>query len=334
MLTSGKGVRYDGTLTVGGRPVQAHLRVTPAGLATGALTAGTLRADVVAVDGDTFIKAGTVFWRDYAGETRHPEYYAGRWSKAPAALPGFDVPGVLGPKHIAQTLTKTTAKTPTEKVNGVPAYRVKTPGAEYLVATAAPHRLLSVRPSGQNTAWFTAAPLAAPATLFAELRPRVAKLGGAADPWLLFRPGTLTFDNCDQNTNGCTVNVPATLTTPSGSVPSGARAALWASITSRGKALGSCRTSGPVPAARSLALRCTVTSSQWRHWVRDALDNPGSYPYQATAHVIGEAVGTADVSKLLAAVDRERRAVLKPKPKPSRSAPPPEVAQSASPPTP
>jgi hypothetical protein len=320
-------MRYDGTLTVGGRPVQAHLRVTPAGSATGVLTAGTLRADVVAVDGDTFVKAGTAFWRDYAGETRHPEYYAGRWSKAPAALPGFDVPDVLGPKPIAKALAKTKGKTSTEKVNGVPAYRVKTSGAVYLVSTAAPHRLLGVRPSGQNAAQFTAAPVAAPASVFAELRPRVAKLGGAADPSLLFRPGSLTFDNCDQNTNGCTVNVPATLTSPSGAVPDGARAALRASITSRGKPLGSCRTSGPVPAARTLVLRCTVKSRQWSHWVRDALDNPGSYPYQATAHVIGEAVGTADVSKLVALVDRERRAVLK-------RTPPPEVAQSASPPTP
>ncbi|MFI0370422.1 hypothetical protein ACH35V_21355 [Actinomadura sp. 1N219] len=316
-LTSGKGLRYEGAMTVGGKPVQARLRVTPAGSASGTLTAGALKADVVAVDGVTYIKAGTAFWRDYAGETRHPDYYAGRWSKAPASVPGFDVPDVLGPASIARTLTTTPAKTPTENVNGVPAYKVRTPGAEYLVAKAAPHQLVSVRAVGPNAPWFAAAPVVAPATLFAELRPRVAALGGAADPSLRFRPGTLTFSNCDQNTNGCTVIVPATLTSPEGAAPAGARAALRASITSRGAPLGSCWASGPVPADRALELRCTVTSRLWRRWVRAALDNPGSYPYAATAHVIGEAVGADGVQKLLDVVDRERRAIAKPAPKPS-----------------
>ncbi|URN09075.1 hypothetical protein LUW74_40810 [Actinomadura madurae] len=215
-LTSGTGLRYDGTLTVNGQPVQAHLRVTPSGAVTGTFTAGLLKADVVAIDGDTYLKAAPAFWQTYAGGVAHPEYYAGRWSKAPASMPGFDVPDVLGPEAIAESLAKAPAEPPTENVNGVRAYRVKTPGAEYLLTAAAPHRLLAVRPAGQAGPRFTVAPVTAPATLFAELRPRVARLGGAADPGLRFTPGTLTFRNCDQNTNGCTVSVPATLASPAG----------------------------------------------------------------------------------------------------------------------
>ncbi|MFA1549391.1 hypothetical protein [Actinomadura chokoriensis] len=342
-LTSGTGVRYDGTMTLKGRPVQAHLRVTPSGSATGQIVAGTLAADVVAIDGTTYIKAGLAFWRDYAGEITHPDYYAGRWSKAPASVPGFDVTAVLGPKAIAKTLAKTSGSTPTESVNGVRAYRVKTSAAEYLITTAAPYRLLSVRAAGQNAPRFTAAPVAAPATLFTELRPRVAALGGAGDPTLQFRPGTLTFSNCDQNTNGCTVSLPATLTAPERTVPDGARAALLASITSRGKPLGSCRTSGTVEADRSVVLRCTVTSRLWRSWMRKALDNPGSYPYEASARVVGEALDAADLPNLLAQVDRERKAVLKPEratPNPATPGPGepsaessdgPEIATSRSP---
>lgn len=340
-LTSGTGLRYDGTLTVGGMPVQAHLRVTPSGLATGTLAAGEAKADVVAVGGDTYIKAGPAFWRDYAGEVTHLEYYAGRWAKAPASMPGFDVPDVLGPESIARMLAKAPAKPPTETVNGVPAYKVAMQEAVYLMATAAPHRLLSVRAAGQNAPQFTVAPVAAPGTLFSELRPRVAALGGAADPGLRFRPGTLTFSNCDQNIRGCTVSVPATLTSPADGVPDGARAALRASITSRGAALGSCTASEAVPADRALVLRCTVTSKRWRTWMRDALDNPGSYPYEATAHVVGEAVDVGDVGKLLARVDRERKAVVKPAPStpgPSESGEPsvhrsqqPEAAKSQTP---
>ncbi|WP_149259668.1 hypothetical protein [Actinomadura sp. K4S16] len=342
-LTSGTGLRYDGTVTVNGQPVQAHLRVTPAGAATGTLTGGVLTAEVVAVGGVTYLKAGTSFWQTYASGVAHPEYYAGRWSKAPASVPGFDVPDVLGPKAIAKALAKAPAKPPTEDVNGVRAFRVKTSDAEYVLTAAAPYRLLAVRPSGQAGPRFTAAPVAAPATLFAELRPRVARLGGASDPGLRFTPGTLTFSNCDQNTSGCTVSMPATLTEPA-TVPDGARAALRAAISSKGEPLGTCTGSGPVPANRSLVLRCTVTSKLWRHWMRAALDNPGSYPYEAKARVVGEALDVADVPKLLARVDKERKAVMKAvtaTPGPAVSGEPsvkhsegPEVATSQTPGTP
>jgi hypothetical protein len=101
-----------------------------------------------------------------------------------------------------------------------------------------------------------------------------------------------------------------------------------------------------VQADRSVVLRCTVTSKRWRNWMRKALDNPGSYPYTASARVVGEALDAEDVPKLLARVDRERKAVLKPHPAtpnpatsgPARTGGPsaersdgPEVATSRSP---
>ncbi|MCP9982114.1 hypothetical protein [Actinomadura madurae] len=175
-LTSGTGLRYDGTLTVNGQPVQAHLRVTPSGAVTGTFTAGLLKADVVAIDGDTYLKAAPAFWQTYAGGVAHPEYYAGRWSKAPASMPGFDVPDVLGPEAIAESLAKAPAEPPTENVNGVRAYRVKTPGAEYLLTAAAPHRLLAVRPAGQAGPRFTVAPVTAPG----DAVRRAAAAGGPA----------------------------------------------------------------------------------------------------------------------------------------------------------
>ncbi|WP_207929393.1 hypothetical protein, partial [Actinomadura sp. 6K520] len=330
-LTSGTGLRYDGAMTVGGRPVQVHLRLTPSGLATGTLTAGPVTANVVAIDGDTYIKAGPAFWRDYVTGVTKTEYYAGRWSRAPKSMPGFAVPAVLGPESIARLLAQAPAKPPTETVNGVPAYVVRTQRAEYLMAAAPPHRLLSVRAGGPHAPVLTVAPVAAPATLFAELRPRVANLGGAADPRLRFEPGALTFANCDQNTNGCTVHVPATLAEPAGTVPDGARVALRAALSSRGRPLGSCTASQPVPADRAMTLRCTVTSGRWRTWMRHALDNPGSYPYAATAHVVGEAVAEDAVGRLLARVDRERAAVVPPPTPPEPTGPGPSAGRSAAP---
>lgn len=305
------GLRYEGTLTVAGKPVQARLRVTKAGSATGTLTAGALTADVVAVDGVTYVKAGLAFWRDYAGERSRPENYAGRWAKAPATLPGFDVPGVLGPGAIARLMAKAPPKPATETVRGTRAYRIRTAQADYLVAAAAPHPLLSVRAAGRTGAALTVLPVLNPPSMFAELRVRVAALGGAADPGLRFAPGRPEFGNCDQNVSGCTVSVPATLTSPEGPVPDGARAALRASITSKGRPLGTCTRSEPIPSGRTLTLRCTVAGKAWRTWMRAALDKPGSYPYAATARIVGEAVAPDRLPDLLAIVDRERGTAAK-----------------------
>ncbi|WP_131735712.1 hypothetical protein [Actinomadura roseirufa] len=307
-IATGAGLRYDGTLTVGGRPVQARLRVTPAGTASGTLTAGASKADIVAVDGVTYLRAGVAFWRDYAGEDAHPENYADRWSKAPASMPGFDIPGVLGSASIARSIAKGAAKAGEETVQGVRARRITTDGADYLISAAAPYRLLGVRGAGRGEPRFTAVPLADSAALFTELRSRVAALGGAADPGLHFTPGRLSFVNCDQNTSGCTVSVPATLSSPDGQVPDGARAALLATITSAGRPLGTCTGAGPVPSNRRLVLRCLVTGRAWRVWMHSALDKPGRHPYEARARVVGEAVAASRVPGLLAAVDRERGA--------------------------
>ncbi|QKG22699.1 hypothetical protein ACTIVE_4340 [Actinomadura verrucosospora] len=310
-LTSGPGLRYQGTLgTANGRPVRADLQVTAAGSAIGTLTAGALTAEVVAVGGGTYLKAGTQFWREYAGESAHPDNYAGRWSKAPASVPGFDVPDVLATQAIAKSLTKAPAKPPAETVNGVRAYKIKSPRANYLVSASAPYRLLAVQAAGADGARFTVADLQNPAALFTRLRPQVKALAGAADPGLHFAPGKLTFVNCDQNTAGCTVRVPATLSSPD-TVPDGARAALHAAITSRGTPLGACTASAPVPDDRSLVLSCTVKGRAWRTWVKSALDHPGSYPYSAQARVIGEALTSEDVKVLLAKLDKERSAVVK-----------------------
>ncbi|MBO2451382.1 hypothetical protein J4573_30130 [Actinomadura barringtoniae] len=308
-LRATPGFQFSGTLSQDGQPVKVALKVGRTGLASGSMTVSGRRVDVIAIDDGTFIKAGTAFWRASGGESAHPENYAGRWTKAPASMPLLDIDDVLAPQAIAKQLVKARAKAAQAKPDtygGAPAYRVRTPQADYYLSTAAPYKLLSVHAAGQGDPEFAAAELTDPAPLFAELRPRVARLAGAPDPRLRFQPGKLTFINCDENTNGCTVSVPATLTSPDGAVPSGARAALRATVTSGNRSLGTCKGSGPVPDNRSLVLRCTVTGRAWRTWMKAALDNPGSHPYGATARIVGEAVAADEVSGLLAEIDRQR----------------------------
>ncbi|MEU5876759.1 hypothetical protein [Spirillospora sp. NPDC047279] len=305
-LQTAPGLRYEGTMSADGRPVRVVLQVSRAGSASGAMTVGGLRALVVSVGDQTFVKAGPAFWRTYGGESSHPENYANRWSKAPATLFKMNVADVLGVTSIATLLGKTTARPAKETVGGTPVYRLRTQRADYFLAAAAPHQLLRVHPAGPGDPRFQATPLADTAALFTEMRPRVAALGGAGDPGLRFRPGTLTFVNCDDNVHGCTIRLPATMTSPDGAVPANARAQLRATITAEGRALGSCTGSGPVPANREMVLRCTVGGRVWSAWMGRARDIPGAHPYGATARVVGEAVDRAGVRDLLAKIDRER----------------------------
>ncbi|WP_067489037.1 hypothetical protein [Actinomadura hibisca] len=304
-LTAKPGMRYDGTLTLNGKPVNATLQVTRNGVASGTLTAGALKADLVTAGGVTYVRAGTAFWRDHAGETGRADDYTGRWTKAPASLFGVDVRDLLGPKAIAAALLKAPAKPPAENVAGTPAYRVKTPRADYLVTNAPPYRLLAVQTAGHGDPRFGATEIADPGPLFAAVRPRVASLPGAVDPALRFAPGKLTFVNCNENTSGCTVSVPASLTEPKGSAPAGARAVLRATVTSGAQVLGQCRGSGAVPANGQLVLRCTVVGGAWKRWMKRALDSPGQHAYQASARVLGEAVSAADAARLLKDLDAE-----------------------------
>ncbi|WP_067915470.1 LolA-like protein [Actinomadura rubrobrunea] len=323
------GLQYEGTLRgTGAQAVRMRLKMTRSGAATGRLVVGARQYDMVAVGDATYVKADVAFWRQYGSDTAHPENYADRWSKTPKAMPGFDVAKVLAPEAIAEALTKAKGGTSTENVGGTPAYRVKTAKAHYFFSAAAPHRLLRVQVAGKGDPSLTVAKLTRLAPVFAELRPRVAALVGAADPTVRFRAGRLSFINCNENVSGCTVSVPATLTVPEdGPVPDGTRAQLRAAITAEGRLLGTCTGSGLVPANRSLVLRCTVRSPAWRAWMRQARDTPGEHAYEAQARVVGQALTAADVAKLLARLDRERAALA-----PSRSrSPAPKTSVAVSP---
>ncbi|MFC0040415.1 hypothetical protein [Actinomadura rayongensis] len=297
-------VRFDATLTRGGEPVRIRLGVTRRGSATGTITAAGTTADLVSVAGATYLKAGESFWRAQPGAAR-PDDYAGRWTKAPASVFGVDVRNVLAPRALAAALAGNPRVTSATAPGGVPAYQVRTRRADYLIARTAPFGLLAVRAAGHGDPLFAATPRDDAPAVRQEVRTRVAALGGAVDPALRFATGTLSFLDCDQNVNGCTVSVPAQLSAP-GTVPPDARALLRATVTADGAALGSCAASAPVPRDRSLVLRCTVTSPGWRTWMRRAMDTPGRHPYAANARVLGLAVAPGDVARLLTAVDAER----------------------------
>jgi hypothetical protein len=306
-------LRYTGTFTSSGQRVQARLSVTRAGSAIGTITRGGLQAQLVSVDGTTYLKGGPAFWASASGPTSRPEDFAGRWSKAPVTVLGFDVKEFLSPTSIAGLVRGATAGDAAGDAGGRPAHRVETPLGVYWLSAAEPHELLRVE--GASDVRFDVTVLPDAAGVLTELRTRVAALGGARDPGVRFEHGELRFVNCNENVNGCTVSLPVSTRTPAvadGSAGSGSgggaslRAVLTATINADGRALGSCTSVRSLGPARRATLSCTVTSAGWKAWMRRARDVPGRHEYTAQARVVAEAVSPDQVATLLAAVDRER----------------------------
>lgn len=303
-LSSLPALRYTGTFTSNGRPVRAVLSVTRSGSAVGTLTLNGERALLVTVDGDTYLRGGPAFWTGPGGAVARPEDFAGRWSKAPVTLLGFDPRELLSPSAIAQAVRDAPAAGSTGYVGDRLVHQVRARQGVYSVTLAEPYELLQVE--GASDARFTVTEITDVAPVLTELRRRVTALGGARDPGIRFDHGELTFVNCNENVSGCTLRLPVSL--PAGSAGGSAkpvRAVLVATISAEGRTLGSCTGARPVAATGRTVLSCTVTSQGWREWMSRARETPGRHEYTAQARVIGEAVPPERVQELLALVERE-----------------------------
>jgi hypothetical protein len=307
-LAAAPALRYSGSFSSGGATMQAQLSVTKAGSASGSITVGGDKADLVVVDGSTYLKAGKTFWRSHGGVTSNPEDYADRWSRAPSSTLDLDIKAILAPGSLVQRLQAAGPQptSGTEDVNGAPATKVTTPDGDFYVSTSQPYKVLRVQSSGADTYQFDVAELSAAdvTALFTTLRGNVKKLTGALDPGVRFLPsGSLKFSNC--GSSGCTLKYSVTSVSLSGD--SSVRAVLKATIRASNRDLGSCTDTRNVGSAKKLDLSCTVRSGGWKSWVRWARSTPGSHRYEAKARVVAEAVSVSDVNGLLAKIDQEQQ---------------------------
>jgi hypothetical protein len=300
------GLRYNGSFSSSGSTVQAQLAVTTAGSASGSVTVGGTKADLVTVDGSTFLKADTNFWRSHGGVTANPEDYAGKWTRAPASALDLNIKALLAPTAVAQRLRTATATAGAEDVNGSPATKVTTSDGDVYISTAQPNKVLRLQNSGAETYKFDATELSAADmnSLFTELRGKVGQLAGALDPGVRLMPvGGLKFSGC--GAESCTMKY--SVTSPSGDSATQVQAVMQATIRADGRDLGSCTDKRPLGSGTQLDLGCTVTSGAWKSWASKARSTPGSHRYEGEAHVVAEVISAADVRTLLSKVDGERQ---------------------------
>lgn len=302
------GLKYTGTFTTKGATVRADLLVTRAGSATGTLTVGGLRAELVSLDGTSYLRGSAEFWRSYGGVTTNPGDYANAWTRAPGQPLDFDIPTLLAPSAIAQRLQTARPHGDVESVAGEPARTVTTPRGDYLVSAADAGRLLRVQAPGGGAAYrFEVTEPVEPAAIFAALRTRVGALGRSRDPRVRFAPGTLRLVNCNNNVSSCSLQL---ATARQGTAPASSgqpRAMMLGSVSAGGRILGACVGSAAVPASGEVRLRCTVSSRGWRSWMSQAQRTPGRHRYTGHSRVVAVAVAKDEVAGLLAKVDREER---------------------------
>lgn len=145
-LDAAPGVRVAGTTRTG---AAVDLRVTGAGEATGTVQRGGRRADVLVVDGKTYVRGSKEYWGSL---DERAEMFAGSWVEADDSVVGFPVQETLAPAALAKGLQERFGEAqgvqvgpPSEStIGGVRAWRSSTPGGEVYVSADEPHRVLRV----------------------------------------------------------------------------------------------------------------------------------------------------------------------------------------------
>lgn len=304
-LTSLSALVYRGGFPVGGGTAQAQISMTKGGSGTGSLTIAGVTAELVVAGGGTYVRAGSAFWSAYGKAAGSPSDYAGQWTRVPAAAFGFELSTVLAPPSITRQLRDAAQAAGEQDVQGVTAHLLRTRPADYFVSAAAPHRLLRVRAPAGGGFQFEVSEQVDPAMVGAELRGRVAALGGAHDSAVRLDGGDLAFTNCNNNVKSCELSVDATGVRPGPATGATVRAVMTARITTQRRPLGSCTDVAPLGPQQRVTLRCKVTDAAWRTWMRQARDTPGRHPYTATARLFSRAVTSAEAREMLADLDRE-----------------------------
>ena len=300
-------LRYSGTFSSSGDEFETQLTVTKAGSATGTITVGGAKSDIVSVDDSTYLKAPRSFWRSQGGVTSNAEDFAGRWAKAPASALNLDIKEVLAPGAIVQALQGVSSYQPgtPQDINGTPAVKITGADAEYYVSTAEPPKLLRIVGTGSNIYQLDVTEVSTGeiSTLFQQLRSQVKALDGARDPSIRFIPtGRIKSSGC--GVSSCTMKLTVRSISLGGD-SSRVRVVMLGKITAgsrSGRTLGTCSDSATASSSRGVNLSCTVRGGAWSSWARSVR---GSASYYIQARTVAEA---GDTGGLLSAIDREQQA--------------------------
>jgi len=287
----------------------ATLTVTRAGTVEGRYTQNGNPVTRVTINGVTYIKAPTAFWRSVVPDPVSAQQAGGNWAKAlgNAVIMTFDslTPGQIGralehagnnPRVAAVTL------------GGTKVIRLTEHGTVYYISAAAPNRLLRVGGlSGATPYSFAVTPLT-PATagpVFATLHADVRALRGAVDPEAIVTQVQQIRFHADCNgAVSCTVSGKVSVNDPT--TPT---VLLTMTVdfsgTEHGAAFASCRDTVRVAQGATVTPACGLSGPVWSGWFTS---HTGNFFTWAGARFEATVNSARDITRLQDELDQQQSA--------------------------
>lgn len=295
------------TGTIAGQ--DANLTVTRAGTVEGRYAQNGNPVTRVTINGVTYIKAPTAFWRSVVLDPVSAQQAGGNWAKAlgNAVIMTFDslTPGQIG--HALEHAGND-PRVASTALGGTRAIRLTEHGTVYYISAAAPYRLLRVGGLSSATPYsFNVTPLT-PATVgpvFAILHADVRALRGAVDPeaivtlvqQLRFHPDCNAVVSCTVS-GKVSVNDPTTPTVL-------LTMTVDFSGTEDGAAFASCSDTVPVAQGATAAPSCGLSGPVWSGWFTSHRRNFFTW---ADAHFEATINSARDISRLQDELDQQQSA--------------------------
>jgi hypothetical protein len=295
------------TGTIAGQ--DAILTVTRAGTVEGHYTQNGNPVTRVTINGVTYLKAPTAFWRSVVLDPVSAQQAGGNWAKAlgNAVNMTFDslTPGQIGRalEHAGNN-PRATAVT----LGGTKVIRLTEHSAGYYISAAAPNRLLRVSGvSGAMPYSFDVTPLT-PATVgpvFTALHADVRALRGAVDPGaIVTQVQQLRFHSDCNAVVSCTVSGTVSVndpTTPTVLL----KMTVDFSGTEHGAAFASCSDTVPVAQGATATPACGLSGPVWSGWFTSHTRNFFTW---ADAHFEATMNSARDITRLQRELDQQQSA--------------------------
>ena len=295
------------TGTIAGQ--DANLTVTRAGTVEGRYTQNGNPVTRVTINGVTYIKAPTAFWRSVVLDPFSAQQAGGNWAKAlgNAIIMTFDslTPGQIG--HALEHAGNN-PRAAVVTLGGTKVIKLTEDGTGYYISASAPNRLLRVDGvSGATPYSFAVTPLT-PATVgpvFTTLHADVRALRGAVDPEaIVTQVQQLRFHSDCNGTVSCTVSGKVVVNDPT--TPT---VLLTMTVdfsgTEDGAAFASCSDTVPVPQGAIATATCGLSGPVWSGWFTSHTRNFFTW---AAAHFEATMNSARDITRLQHELDQQQGA--------------------------
>lgn len=302
-VTPAAGLTLTGTIAGG----SANLTVTRAGTVEGSYVQGASHLRRITIQGVTYLKAPTAFWRSISVGQTPAAQAGGNWAKAPAEAVNMSFDS-LTPARVARVLEHpgTNPGAVAATLDGTKVIRLSARGNTYYISTASPYRLIRIDGGSGTTAYsfdVTALDATTIGPAFTILHADTQALRGAVDPQALVLPlEKIRFGSDCHGVSSCTVSSKATVTAP-GSSAVLVRMTVDFSAARNGTPFATCTATTATTSPGTVSQACGVGGPVWSHWFNS---HTGNFTTWADAHFEAMVNSASDIAALQAALNQEQ----------------------------